>query len=762
MRRNTTLLLLLCSLFLLGSARPALADDNLTFKIDAADGTCCWSFSVTNGGPNAITEVQLTFTNIGTITFGTAMGPGVWGEADYSSDFRSISYKLPGGGTPLQPGQTLSGFFFCHDGTSVNDIDKPVRITWKTLSLGVQQSTGVAEFICTDFQSLSKLDTVSVTSTKVGTDPVYNFTVMNRNKPALGEPFDIGKMVFEMITLGAGTVRPALAEAPAGWTLDSVTPTRAYFSTLQSPIEKNQNLSGFKVGLRSSANTTKVTWVWRALTLDGGSIDRDTLRNVTTTAETGAPSDDQVTITKQAGCLYSMSVANMHNMNLQPPSRITEVRLVSKTPGVTFTAAPTKPAGWGASIKSGSKDTVFYKASNEATAIPSGITSSDFAFSVDNPAGSTFNLEWQTIRNGTIISSGSSLLSCVVEAPKSDVATITQVGQTCEYTMDVLNQHNSPASTLSAVGVSVPAGSGKITGIGSGWGWTVTKVSETAFIVSYPAGSENVFSTGLTQTITFSIAPKDASQPLNVTWATYEGTSPTPISTGTQALQCTPTVEAVCDSIKVSVLDASNCAQQFAILNQRIENEAVTSVTITPSGGWFVDSAQPVIGWQRAVASNGAAVTYTGTLDAGISIPLNLNVRFNAAQGTTTAFDVQVTTLGANNTLTCNKTVSVSGCTGTAGIGAVTPRLQSQMKLTVSPNPATAQTSINYFLPQQGRVAIAVIDILGNTQKTIFSGLLGEGAHNAQINASDLPNGSYYVRVETSYGTITKQLIINR
>jgi hypothetical protein len=502
--------------------------------------------------------------------------------------------------------------------------------------------------------------------------------------------------------------------------------------------------------------------VWRAYTVEGNSIDRDTLRNVTTSAENGAPSDDQVTFAKQTGCLYNMSVANMHNMNLQPPSKITEVRLISKTPEVTFTAAPTKPSGWGSSIKAGSKDTVFYKASNETTALPSGITFSDFAFSVDNPAGSTFNIEWQTIRNGVIVSSGSTLLSCVVEAPKSDVATFTQVGQTCEYTMEVTNEHNSPASTLTAVGVSVPAGSGTITGIGSTWGWNVTKVSETSFLVSYPTGSENVFSTGLKQTINFSITPKDASQPLNVMWATYEGTNPTPISTGAQALQCTPTVEAVCDSVKVTVLTAANCTQQFAILNQRIENEAVTSVTITPSGGWFVDSAQPVIGWQRNVAQNGAAVTYTGTLDGGVAVPLNLNIRFNAAEGTTTPFDVQVTTIGANNTLTCNKSVTISGCTGTAGIGAVTPKLQSMMKLSVAPNPASAQTSINYYLPQQGRVAIAVIDVLGNTQKTIFSGLLGEGMHNAQINASDLPNGSYYVRVETSYGTITKQLIIHR
>src|SRR5688572_32800703 len=88
MRRNATLLLLLCSLFLLGSARTAQAEDNLIFKVDPADGTCCWSFSVTNGGPNAINEIQLSFTNIGTITFGTAAGPSPWGEADYSDDFR--------------------------------------------------------------------------------------------------------------------------------------------------------------------------------------------------------------------------------------------------------------------------------------------------------------------------------------------------------------------------------------------------------------------------------------------------------------------------------------------------------------------------------------------------------------------------------------------------------------------------------------------------------------------------------------------------
>lgn len=761
MIRKAISFLFLCSLFLLGASDNLKAQDNLTFKVDPS-GICCWSFSVSNfnTSQSPITKIEMSFPDAGTITFAGGEGPGLWGEASYYDNDRRIVYELIGG-NPIQPNQTLPGFYFCHSGFAENEINKPVKITWKTYSLDVLLTTKTQEFTCTDFQSLIKLDTVTVTSSRVGTDPVYNFTVYNRNKPAFGPGFDISKLVFELTTIGAGVVRPSLVEAPAGWMLDSVTPNRVYYSALSTPLEPNQNLGGFKIGLRSNTNAKTIQWVWRALTSDGTSIDRDTLRNVANNADNGAPSDDKIEFTKQNGCLYNMSVSNLHVTNLQLPSKITGIRLISKTAGVTFTAAPTKPAKWAASIKSGTKDTLTF-ATDEVNGIPSGLTYTDFAFSVDNPSGNAFTLEWQTLRNNVVISTATTQLTCQTAAPQGDFATITKIDENCFFNLEVTNQHNTPASSLSAVGVSIPSGAGTITANAVGLNWEITQGSKNeSFLVRAPQGSTELLTNGSKLNITFKLNPTNSTQPTTVTWTTYETAGGSATSTGTQAISCTPIIPQVCDSTNVTTTDQTNCWQQFSIYNHRIANEDVNSISITPTGGWSIDSAQPSIGWQRSVGANGSSVTYTGTLTGGLATPLNLMVRFKAPVGTANDFTAAVQTLGSNNTLTCDTVINLN-CVPTEPQISVHAKLQSLMTLSVAPNPANAETRINYSLPQQARVAIAVIDVLGNTQKTVFYGLQNEGPQHATISTSDLPAGSYYVRIETSYGTITKQLIINR
>ncbi len=760
MIRKSALILFLCSLFLLGASDNLKAQDNLTFKVDPS-GICCWAFSVSNQNQSQspITKIEMSFPDVGTITFAGGEGPGLWGEAAYYDNDRRIIYELIGG-NPIQPNQTLPGFYFCHSGFAENEINKPIKITWKTYSLDQLLTTKTQEFTCTDFQSLIKLDTVTVTSQKVNGDPIYNFSVQNRNRPAFGPGFDIGKMIFELTTIGGGIIRPSTVQAPPGWFLDSVTPTRAYF-TANDPLPSNQTLGGFIVGLRSNANTKFVQWVWRAITSDGISIDRDTLRNVANNADNGAPSDDQLTFTKQAGCLYNMSVANMHVTNAQLPSKITSVRLISKTPGVTFTAAPTKPAKWASSIKSGTKDTLTY-ATDEVNGIPSGLTYTDFAFSVDNPSGNAFTLEWQTLRNNQVISTSTTQQTCQTAAAQGDAATISAIDENCFFNLEVTNQHNTPASSLSAIGVSIPEGAGTIIANAVGLNWEITPgPNNRSFQVRAPQGSSELLTNGSKLNITFKLTPTNGTQPATVTWTTYETAGGNPTSTGTQSISCTPIIAQICDSVNVSTTDQANCWQQISIYNHRIANEDVNSVTITPTVGWFVDSAQPSIGWQRNVGANGSSVTYTGTLTGGLATPLNLMVQFNAAMGTAQDFTATVQTLGANNTLTCDTTISLN-CVPTEPQVSVQSKLQSLMTLSVAPNPASAETRVSYYLPQQARVAIAVIDVLGNTQKTIFSGLQNEGAQQSSISISDLPSGSYYVRIETSYGTITKQLIINR
>jgi hypothetical protein len=735
----------------------ATAQDILEFKTDPTNtgGICCWSFVVKNRSSQAINKVELTFTDINPIAFAGFSTPENW-EGSQDDAYKVMTYvPTPGVGSPIQPNSDRTGFSFCHDG--IDSIDKPVRISWKTYNNQTVLSQGSALFICTGYQTYTMLDSVRVTSTKVGTDPIYNFTVTNRNQPLASS---IGGMVFELQTTTAGTIRPKSIVAPTGWMLDSVTPYRAYFSTENSLIGPNQSLSGFQVGLRSNSTVKNVTWVWRARDGEGSPIDRDTLRNIANNAENGDPSCDELTMTKVNGCLYNFSVSNFHATNTAPPSRITSVRIISRTPGVTFATAPTKPANWGASIKTGTKDTIVYAAQNESFGIPSGITFNDFAFSVDNPTGEAYQIEWQTLRGTTVLCSATVNQQCAVEAPRQDESAIElQQDQNCAYRMTITNSHNTPPSALRAISVEIPQGAGTLEPQGSDLGWeSAAGQGNRSFVFRAVEGSSNPLASGAGTSITFRVIPTNPDQPVTLTWKTYENAGGAVISQGTHQVSCAP-IPQDCEVVEVSSQNSSDsCYQRFNITNQVAGDVSVNSVTITSkTPGVTIGTAHNVVPWQKTITQDNSGVTYTGSLPTGLAQGFNITFASDVTGERT--FSVEITTKNTNNR-TCTETRSVT-C-NFQPLQSVDGGLQSKMKVNVSPNPTQGKMIVRYSLPEQGRASISIIDVLGTTHQSVFSGPIGAGDHELMLDASTLPNGTYYVRVETGYGIVTRQLVVNR
>lgn len=750
MRRITSLLLLVCCLTLLGSAESAKAQDILTFKVDpSGGGICCWSFTVQNGSSQTINKVQLSFTDINPLIFLGFDFPENWDAMSENGD-KLLVYS----GLPIAPGATKAGFSFCHDG--IDSIDKPIRISWKTFNNETMLSQGTVTFICTPYQTYSRLDSVSIASTKVGTDPIYTFTVHNRNEP-LKSP--IGRMIFELATPTAGMFRPSSVVAPANWTLDSVTASRVYFRALQGAIYPNTSQGGFQIGLRSNTTVKNTTWVWRALDESGTLVDRDTVRNIPNNADNGAPSCDEVAFTNPNGCIYNMAVSNYHATNAFLPSKITQVRVISRTSGVTFQAAPTKPKDWSAVIKAGTADTLFFTSAAEVVAIPSGLTYSDFAFSVNNPSGTAFDLEWQTLRGTAIMCSTVVSQQCSVEPPREDEATIqNQQGQNCSYQLTVTNAHNTPPSALRAISVEVPQGAGTLEAQGSDIGWeAVAGTGNRSFLFRQVDGSSDPLATGASTTITFKLTPANPDNPVQLNWATYETAGSQAISNGSHSVSCAPIPED-CETVTTELVNAENCGNRFTITNVVEGDITVNSVTITPkTAGITIRNAGNQTGWQKTIAQDNSSVTYTGSLPSGISLPFMTS--FMSDLEGERSFSVDVVTINSNNR-TCTETVTLT-CTFVNSTESVDPKLQSQMKLTLAPNPTHGATTIRYHLPSPSRVSISVLDILGNTQKSVFSNTIGEGNHELSIDASTLANGMYYVRIETEYGIITRQLVIN-
>ncbi len=64
------------------------------------------------------------------------------------------------------------------------------------------------------------------------------------------------------------------------------------------------------------------------------------------------------------------------------------------------------------------------------------------------------------------------------------------------------------------------------------------------------------------------------------------------------------------------------------------------------------------------------------------------------------------------------------------------------------PNPFNASTIISYSLPESGHITICIYNLLGQKVTTIFEGVQEAGEHAVTWDATDLPSGVYFARLE--------------
>lgn len=66
------------------------------------------------------------------------------------------------------------------------------------------------------------------------------------------------------------------------------------------------------------------------------------------------------------------------------------------------------------------------------------------------------------------------------------------------------------------------------------------------------------------------------------------------------------------------------------------------------------------------------------------------------------------------------------------------------------PNPFNPTTTIEFSMPQNGPVVLTVYDILGREVETILNQQMDVGQHKVQWNASNVPSGIYFIKMESS------------
>jgi len=75
------------------------------------------------------------------------------------------------------------------------------------------------------------------------------------------------------------------------------------------------------------------------------------------------------------------------------------------------------------------------------------------------------------------------------------------------------------------------------------------------------------------------------------------------------------------------------------------------------------------------------------------------------------------------------------------------------------PNPFNPSTVINFILPTEGMVKLAVYNTLGEVVEIIVNEYLGSGNHSAEFSPDNLSSGIYFYQLTTENQTLTKKMV---
>jgi Secretion system C-terminal sorting domain len=76
------------------------------------------------------------------------------------------------------------------------------------------------------------------------------------------------------------------------------------------------------------------------------------------------------------------------------------------------------------------------------------------------------------------------------------------------------------------------------------------------------------------------------------------------------------------------------------------------------------------------------------------------------------------------------------------------------------PNPFNPSTKIGFTLPKEEKVRIVVYNQLGQQIALLSNGILQQGFHEVNFNASNLPSGIYFYRIEAGGLTQTRKMVL--
>jgi photosystem II stability/assembly factor-like uncharacterized protein len=97
---------------------------------------------------------------------------------------------------------------------------------------------------------------------------------------------------------------------------------------------------------------------------------------------------------------------------------------------------------------------------------------------------------------------------------------------------------------------------------------------------------------------------------------------------------------------------------------------------------------------------------------------------------------------------------------GSSSAEAPPPFTPEKFEFTITPNPTSGKTQVQFELKQTDNVRISVLSSAGVELRNLYRERLPEGKHTVDVDTGDLPNGNYLLWIQRNHGLHTKPLII--
>ncbi len=92
----------------------------------------------------------------------------------------------------------------------------------------------------------------------------------------------------------------------------------------------------------------------------------------------------------------------------------------------------------------------------------------------------------------------------------------------------------------------------------------------------------------------------------------------------------------------------------------------------------------------------------------------------------------------------------------------IDPTWASKLALRVVPNVAHTLATVRYTLPVATAVSLRMHDASGRVVQTVVDADVTEGSHSVRLDATRVPSGTYFLRLETPFATKVERIVIQK